>query len=126
MPRTSKKDRSGHMQEETTAKHKLNLDNDEPGTDNSPTSSPLRGKQQVYLPCEVPKIKSDQCVSNHGNWKVQIDWLWWICLFYTSFQRKHRQFQNKEKREKMKIVTSFRKQKNITDVSARLDDIKLK
>lgn len=45
MPRTSKKDRSGHMQGETTAKHKLNLDNDEPGTDNSPTSSPLRGKQ---------------------------------------------------------------------------------
>lgn len=43
MPRTSKKERSGHMQEETTAKHKLNLDNDEPGTDNSPTSSPLRG-----------------------------------------------------------------------------------
>lgn len=33
------------MQEETTAKHKLNLDNDEPGTDNSPTSSPLRGLQ---------------------------------------------------------------------------------
>lgn len=45
MPRTNKKDRSGHMQEETTAKHKLNLDNDEPGTDNSPTSSPLRGLQ---------------------------------------------------------------------------------
>lgn len=114
------------MQEETTAKHKLNLDNDEPGTDNSPTSSPLRGQQYVYLPCKVPKIKSDQCVSNHGNWKVQIDWLWWICLFNMSFQRKHRQFQDKEKREKMKIVTSFRKQKNITDVSARLDDIKLK
>lgn len=45
MPRTSKKDKGGHMQEETTAKHKLNLDNDEPGTDNSPTSSPLRGLQ---------------------------------------------------------------------------------
>lgn len=45
------------MQEETTAKHKLNLDNDEPGTDNSPTSSPLRGQQYVYLPCKVPKLK---------------------------------------------------------------------
>lgn len=49
MPRTSKKDRSGHMQEETTAKHKLNLDNDEPGTDNSPTSSPLRGYSNMFI-----------------------------------------------------------------------------
>ena len=42
MPRTSKKDR--HQLEEATAKHKLNLDNDEQGTeDNSSIGSPARG-----------------------------------------------------------------------------------
>ena len=42
MPRTSKKDI--HQLEEATAKHKLNLDNDEQGTeDNSSIGSPARG-----------------------------------------------------------------------------------
>nr|XP_011448015.2 synaptonemal complex protein 3 [Crassostrea gigas] len=60
MPRTSKKERSGHMQEETTAKHKLNLDNDEPGTDNSPTSSPLRGETPL-VPRQGKKRENENC-----------------------------------------------------------------
>ncbi|XP_048780789.1 synaptonemal complex protein 3-like [Ostrea edulis] len=59
MPRVGKKDKGGHMREEISAKHKLNLDNDEPGTDNSPNSSPLR-EETPLVPRQGRKRENEE------------------------------------------------------------------